>query len=558
MSEKYKILIERAGVNHVKVFKSEGNGYENYWNFPLKGDDEPVILQEFYTYSNFIIVNSHGSILVCDADTKKTLLDYKFNSEYNCNTVFSLDRSQLYINYKEGSKDYLAAVDLKNFTIDVIELPYTILVKVLQIRQDGCLLFYEVDLVYVNGKKLYKHFYHVFDRNTKVITKFELPDAPHHDFEIFFPVIDYISNSAVYPSYGDVVIKNNNKGETFFDFSVIFLDLNTFNVRNIISVRDFTKDQLGVSDYYCEEIAEQLNSVQKNEDYYEAIMEFYENLTTIKVTENGLWLCWRGGILRKINENGILSPLLVTSLLPNSSMNGMFNHACFHSELYFINNDVIILREHNDYYKSIMPEFSSLNTDTPIALEFTSISLDELYALKYSKEQINEIEEQDYIVIHVEDLSTNEGFTQALDKIVNVVSDLKSAGIGSILKFIMKDTKGQKIQEPEFFAGAVNHDPELIQSIVETFIKNPGAKYLYRNEEETALCYAVFELAKQCDQYLATVLQYLDVIDLDHDVFNRENVLPLLQERYSTEEITKKMKAVSEDLAEWYDYYCEG
>lgn len=36
------------------------------------------------------------------------------------------------------------------------------------------------------------------------------------------------------------------------------------------------------------------------------------------------------------------------------------------------------------------------------------------------------------------------------------------------------------------------------------------------------------------------------------------NCISTLKERFNSKELTQKMKAVSEDLAEWYDYYCEG
>jgi hypothetical protein len=57
-TEKYKVFTETEGVNHVQVFKASGNNYINDWNFPLKGDDQPIIFKEFYTGVYFIVMEN--------------------------------------------------------------------------------------------------------------------------------------------------------------------------------------------------------------------------------------------------------------------------------------------------------------------------------------------------------------------------------------------------------------------------------------------------------------------------------------------------------------------
>lgn len=555
--EKHKISIERKGVNHVKIFKLKQEAqYENYWNFTLKGDDEPLIIKEFYTDSKFIIVNWSGWIRAFDVDTKEMILDHNLNVIRNAKAVFSLDKTKLYVAFTEG-KNYVATIDLDTLKITITELPDEIFINALQIRKDGCLLFYEITSKYANGKEIFKHFYSVLDLNTATMEKFELPFTPHSDFDSFIPVIDVVNNMAILPTYEDVLVKTDHEGENLFEFKINFLDLNTFE-STALFVRDFTKRQLSCSDYDSEDMAEKFISLEKDDEYYEAAREFYDNLNTIKVVEDGIWLCWNGGILRKINKNSILSPLLVTSILPDSTVTGMFSHLSFLSELYAIDNSVIVLETYNtNYYKAKMPVFDPEQTENPVALEFMKTSLEDLFGLNYSDNQKQEIEELDFIKIEVEDLTVKEGFTQALLQIENVVSDLDALGIGSILLFIIKDRKGKSMEEPEFFAEAIKYEPKLIESIIEKFIQNRNAKYIYRHAEETALCHAVFELAKKGDKHITTVLKYLAAIDLDHDVFNIENTFPVLQETFTTSILSQKMKSISEELGEWYEYYLE-
>jgi hypothetical protein len=557
MSELYKIIIEQEGVNHVKVFKAEGDAFVNDWNFPLKGDDEPIVLSVFYTESRFVLMNWNGWIRAYDSDTKELVFDHKLNGSVDAKAVLSLDKSKLYVALTLDSSAYLIQISLDTFAIETLELP-DIYNDLLQIRKDGSLLFYKEDSKFLEDKKVYTHFYSVLDVHTKNIEQFEFPYAAQYPFNEFKPVIDIDNNWAIMPAYEDITHKTNSAGETVFEFKIVLFDLNSFEIVALLSVRDFTKDQLGYSEHDCYEMNELFLATERKKAYYNSLREFYENLTSIKVVADGFWICFRGGILRKIDLNFNLSPLLATSSRANNSTEGIFQHGHFHSHLYQIDEQKIILAEHLNLYKASMPEINSADIETPIALTFEETRLEEIFNLRSSTENKNEVELRDYIQIEVKDLTKKKGFTDALKQIETVVSDLNAAGIGSILKFIINDTKNKTFEEPEFFAKAIEHDSKRIVSIVKKFIGQPKSQYIYRNPEETALCYAAFELAKLGDQYETTVFQYLAAIDLDHDVFNKEYILPLLEENYNHDELLKKMKKVSKELAEWYSYYCEG
>jgi hypothetical protein len=68
--EKYKIIVEKKRVNYVKIYKSEGNGYVNDWNFPLKGNENSIFFKEFYIETKFAIVNWGGWVRVYDASNQ--------------------------------------------------------------------------------------------------------------------------------------------------------------------------------------------------------------------------------------------------------------------------------------------------------------------------------------------------------------------------------------------------------------------------------------------------------------------------------------------------------
>lgn len=556
-SEKYKIITENKGINHVKTFKSDGNSYVNEWNFPLLSDDEPIVFKEFYTETKFAIVNWDGWIRLYDASTKETLLDYKLNGKINSSALLSFDKSKLYVAFTPNYKNsYLAILELSTYELSTVELRDNYRDSI-GIRKDGCLLFYNHDSEKIDNIKVYRHFYSVLNLETQKLNLYELPFAPQFSFNNFKPAIDIKNNCVIFPALDEVVIKTNDNGETLFEYKIILIDLNTFEIQHILSVRDFPKNQLGCYDYNCESMANQFLSDERSKNYINALRDFHEDLNTIKVVPDGFWLCWRGGILRKINSDLSMSPLLVTSSIPRSTLKGIFTHHGFHSHLHQIDHSTIVFTDGRDFYKTSMPSLETADVDTPIALNLEETSLDELYNLSYSKKKKAEIKNRDKILIEVKDLSTKESFIDALTQMETMVSDLKALGIGKILLFSINDTKGNTLEEPEFFEMAIEYAPERMKAIIEKLIQNNKIKYIYRNSEQTVLCHAVFELAKKGDAYLTTVLQYLNAIDLDHDVFNTENLIPMLEEIYTVKNLEKKIKKVSSDLAEWYAYYRE-
>lgn len=555
--EPYRILIEREGTNHVKVFKAERNSYVNDWNFPLKGDDKPIIFKDFYTESRFAIINWDGWIRLYDTNTKATLVDHKLNGDSNTSAILSLDKTKLYVTYKEHTGyDNLVIFDVNTYELQTLALPAHYKVPI-QMRKDGCLLFYKHDWEYIADEKVYKHFYFVLNIETLKINQFELAFAAQFSFGDFNPVIDITNNRIIMPLYDDVATKKTTSEELVIDYRIALFDLSTFDVTHILSVRDFTTNQLGCYESVNEKMAEVFLGSKRDKNYIKMQREFFKNLNTIKIVEDGMWLCWRGGIVRKINSDLSLSPLLVTHSMSNNSVEGMFNHGYFHSHLYHVDKTTLVLAEHLNFSKTFLPNIEGADIETPIPLHLESTSLDELYNITYSKENIKEIELPGSIQIKVKDLATTESIMKALYQIETIVSDVKAAGIGKLLLFIFKDEKGNTKSEPAFFAEATSIAPDRIQQILEKLIANNSIKYLYRNEEETVLCHAVFELVQNGDSYFNTVIKYLDAIDLDHDVFNRENLIPYLEETYSVEVLQKKTKAMSSKLGEWYEYYRE-
>lgn len=557
---KYKLIIEREGINQVKVFEKQKNDfYTNNWNFSLKGDDEPIILSEFYNENQFVIINWNGWIRLFDANSKVSLLDYNLNGNIDAKAVFSIDKSKIYIVLKDKEyKTFLATLCLVSHKVQLQELG-NYFSSYLQIRNDGCLLFYKQDWEYENNKKVYSHGFTVYNPVTQKKCYYSLPYVPSSSYDVVKPFIDAQKNIGIMPYYGNVTVNAGEDNSTLFEYKIMLFDLNSFEIE-LLNVRDFEESQLGCFDYNSKELANQFLNPNDNEQYQEeALIEFCDNLNSVLFVNDGFWLCWRSGIIRKVYEDKTLSPLLVTSSMSNMSIVGMHKFTTFHSYLHKIEDKKVVLFEHSDYYIFDLPDIANVNSEVSIPIQLKKVTIEEIEKLTYTQESLKEIVNLDKILISVTNLSNEEENIDALKQIENKISNIAELGIGTKLVFHIEDKKGTILNEKDFFEKVIvlKSAPKIVQSIIEKFCQYPKAKYVYRNEEETALCHAVFILAKQGESYLHTILRYLDTIDLDHDVFNRENLIPYLEEQYTRDFLIKKIQLVSEDLLEWMEYYWE-
>src|SRR5690606_31131741 len=145
-----------------------------------------------------------------------------------------------------------------------------------------------------------------------------------------------------------------------------------------------------------------------------------------------------------------------------------------------------------------------------------------------------QIKERGKVVIAVDDLTSEKDFQDALQQMIALTEDIDAIGCGDQLAFLVRDQNGKAMDDSQFFKAAskIEGSAEKIKKIVENFANYPDAARLYINEEETALCYAVYELACFGPAYIPTIFRYLSVIDEDHDVFNTETLIPFLMETY--------------------------
>lgn len=540
-SPSYKVNIVIDGINHVEVRQVTAVGEEVVWAFPLKGDDEPIVLQEFYTPTKFVVVNWNGWVRAFDIDAREMIFNRKMNGSINSKALLSLDKQSLYVINKINSDSKLSIFSLEDFNeLGVYSLPDNTYSSYLQIRQDGALLMYFEDEERTPEGKKWIHGYNVLYPETLHIDRFEMQYPQSAQFGAKAPVISSSKNIGVMPYWGEVETKKNESGNPVFIYKVMVFDLNTFDVISIIPVRDYPISQLDCYESSCEKMAEVFSSDVSNSDYEETLTTFCEDLNSIVFDkkEDAFWLCWRGGIVRKVSLNNPISPLLVTSFLPNTTgTQEPFGFPFFHSQLIQIEDGYLVLEEHNNKYMMNLQGVNLNSGDVYISIALTSFA-EEGGNIKASPELEQIMEEKGKVVVKVADLTLQESYFDALDQIVSLTEDIDAIGCGEQLAFLIKDNNGTTMDDQQFFKAAISYSgaAEKIKGIIENFVKYPKADRLYITAEETALCYAVYELACSGPEYFPTIFRYLSVIDEDHDVFNTETLIPFLMETYADTE----------------------
>ena len=537
----FDLKVELDGINQISVLKkSSSSGSEVVWTFPLVGDDEPIILQEFYTASKFVIVNWDGWIRAFDVQSREKIFDRKMNGSVDSSALLSLDKQSLYCVNRIDRDRQFSIFSLNNFKEEVSYLlPKDTYSSYLQIRQDGALLMYFEDEGRALEDKKWMHGYNVLYPETLHIDRFEMQYPQSAQFGVKAPVISSSKNIGVMPYWGKVEVNKDVAGNFVFVYKIMIFDLDTFDVLQVLPVRDYAVTQLECYESECEEMAQLFSAGVLNDDYNDALTTFCQDLNSIVFDEmeDAFWLGWRGGIVRKVGLDGRLSPLLVAYSVPNNATQGAFEHKTFHTSINKIEADFIILEEHNVLYKMPLQ-----NVDLSAKTAFIPIGLQKIEedaaVLAVSDEIEQQIKERGKVVIAVDDLTSEKGFQDALQQMTELTKDIDAIGCGDQLAFFVKDNKGEALDDSQFFKAAtkIEGTVEKMKAIIENFANYPRAARLYINEEETALCYAVYELACSGPAYIPTIFKYLSVIDEDHDVFNTENLIPFLMETYTNTE----------------------
>ncbi|CAM1340973.1 hypothetical protein [Tenacibaculum amylolyticum] len=549
---KYLIETKRDGGNHVQVLKKhKENHYTLAWTFALKGDSAPIVLAEMYNDDCFVIGNWNGWIRIYSISKKELIFEKNYEGKINTRAQISEDKTKLYVSV--GRTMTMEIISLIDFSIlKTIELSEYVESQFFTLINEEKIIYYEPDS-YDDT-----HGFYVLNPVSEELKFFPVKYPQWDDLEPFNPVINVQQNVGVMPLTDDIEIKKNEEGVSVFVLKIMVFDLDTFEITNIIPIRELSVEHLGYKENDNEKIAEELKTKEDEEEYQEAVAKLInDHIYSIVFDDNGsLWISFRGGIVRNVTLEGTLSPLLATESL-NDNDSGVFKHPYFHSRIYKVKEDTIILREHSETYKMPYSKEELKSTQKVIAKKVMSTKP---YEIIISTEEEQVIEEHKMVVVDVSDVDLELSYIAALDEIIKLTTAIDDIRSGHVLQFRVKNSNG--VEDDEVFfnkAIQVKGGEERIVKIIENFVAYKDSARLYSDYEVTALAHAMYALADTSEKHIDLAIQYLGAIDFDHDVFNRESLLQLLKEKYHKEygdQIVEKLSQL-EFGESWVEDYTE-
>lgn len=532
----YQIIIEHDHINHVKVVEKSENDYLLVWSFSLLGDNQEVYFKEFYTATKFVIVNKDGWLRAFDVEHKEKLFEMKLHGR-SASAVFSPDHTMLYVGYTKKRAlfqytNHLVSFSLKDFKVTGSwKLPDDAYSGHLQMRGDGRVLSYynRTELSDDNEDEwVSQHGYAVFDPITSRLEYYNIKFSPRASCIERKPAIDTAKNIGVMPYWGDVEVQTNAEGERLFVYKIIVFDLTYFNILRILPVRIYKKSDLPNVYNTRKEMAKTLEKNTSGKDYDGMLSKFCEDLFSIEFDryESAVWLCWRGGMVRKANSNGTLSPLLHIQIRGQEGFYQPFLSFLERVERHFLT----VGTSNGSKYKLSLSDVDLTSQQELIPAEAVELKI-------VAKDPVKEkqlLEERCKVVMSVDDLTRPESLLLALDQMIRLTEDIPALGFYDRLAFLVKDSNGLTMDDREFFkkASPLPGATEKIKKVVDNFIKYNDAQSLYIDSQETALCHAVYEISHSSPAYIETALRYLAVIDEEHDVFNAETLIPMLMDVY--------------------------
>ena len=543
MNKIYHIDIEKIGSNQVRISRDiDEKTREVEWIFNLDGDSEPIVLKEFYTPTKFLIMNWNGLLRAYDAEIKQKIFERDFNAPMDCFGQIARRGLKLYVSHEKDRQNNLTVISLDDFTeLSEHPLPKPINIEYFRERKDGKLLYYyRGENVAAEGDDKWFHGFQVVDPDTGESQNFPMQGPPTEDFDRKGPTLDLERNIGAMPNWDDVEFYIGGDGKPRFIAKIDLFDLVTFERIYTIPVREFKTEHLTTSESEDEKTAAILLSDERGESYDDARQTFVDNLNSIcfAESEDFIWLCWRAAVVRKISLDGArMSPIIAGVKIPNNTIEGKpFEFRYTHTYLESIHNDGLLLREHSEKYWLSLNGVDLNSEDEIIPVELEGLPEDKQIKTILPEKFNQKIEEMGKIVVEIENLKKENSILNALDQMINLTQDIGSIRQGMDFAFLLRDRKGNTLDEEEFFKQAVRirGAAEKIRQIIGNFVSYPDADSLYINEEATALCYAVYELAMSDPEYIDTALSYLAVMDFEHDVFCREVLIPHLIEKYGS------------------------
>ncbi len=583
MDQAAHVITSDNGTDHVEVI-ADGALVRQFVPYT---DGSSVTFCELLDDRRLAVLDERGRLRLYDLRENALFHEHDFRSDIGgCGAVLAPDRRTLYLTtFMLGAR--LVVYDLQRLELrQRHELPTHAETKHFWIDPAGRLLFYILSGSWDDADQ--HQSIHRLDPATGAGEDFPLAAPPPEFFDRKLPVFDFIHGYGI-RRYYEVVVADTPEGPRFVNQVAVF-DLETFTDRHLIATREYPPGQLGYgpSDEPDNAVAQILAAPADTGAYHHERGEFVDDLRSIHPCTDSpaFWVCFRDGILRRLALDGSARSALVGfDRLPGREAQDPFARKYFHASIrsdLSRDNHIVVTGNHVEL-AAFDPTALDL-ADEHALITVTPEPVDPPSATR-SPAQAQQTEDLDRTVIPVADLDDPAAILTALDDLVARCADIDALRRGHSLLLVFReasfrggaassrlrrtpaaaalaaqgrrassegpvfcDPAGEELDEDAFFARAVELDggPERIATLLRRFIAFPGHEDLYRDEETCALSGALHALVLHDARWLDLYADYYHQLDVEHDVFNHETMLPAIFTRYAWSPPLLRLLAVLE------------
>lgn len=549
--------------------EAEGGGSEPLWVFELIESSGSVSMTEYYRPGCCAVYDRYGRFFHIDFTGRSQCLihDYEMES-FDARGVISSDKKRLQVLFEKDGEHYLQCWQLPQQEGDgfIAESPikldlsgeeddddddddeldyYISTLDSLFTGPDNSLIIHRTDDCYDDeGERLgYQYLIRIdaVDGRARVLP---LPAPPvKWDPEEGVIAIDSRRGLLAQPAVTSLKTVKTADGQQGFLFEIDLFDLGQGELLRTVPVRILLQDQLASHAGDDVEMAAHLTALaagKQGDGLTLSHRRFLENLYNIRFCreEEALWLCWRGGIVRKVSLDGQWrSPLYVTANVTDSTLNGPFEHRLLHVEFICCEPEPLLSDGRRFGHQHPRPLPASL-PDAPAAMdEWQSVELRTVYMddnWQLSEQQRRDINRLGKTVIEVSDLNSDVALGFALRRLALKTEEMAWLRRGNRIAFLFEDETRQW-DEDAFFRRAVQlpDGPERMARLIEDFCNYEEADCCYCDYEKTTLADCAFQLAMEDPGRLPLLSRYLNVLDMDHECFFTQDGIYKLIEKYA-------------------------
>lgn len=384
-SSKYRFELRRGSDNYVLGVFSRANDWfddpEIVFEIPT---DEPLRLWEFISETRIAIVDWYARVWIYEVEEPDLVFQHSFSTALTGKAVLSEDLSQMHIIYDKDDYHH-AIIDLDKLEI-ISDKKYPLsYVRHCELYKDSLMLYF------CSKRKGWNHGYDIIDLKTGEHRKQALPDTKLDDSDKKSPYIDHKNDKIVFPYYTEVAYREDADQGDIFTFQVAVVDLKTFELEKVIPVRDMPMRLLECYEDDAQKAATNLKlkpepETEEEKKWQKAVKTLNGNLNSLTFDEDGksFWICWRGGIVRRVDYDGNLSPLYAkVQDLGEGKMSPPFEDHFNHSVLYNIYPDRLVILEHSIFAQIRMEDLKgkdemSANIEDVCPVQILSIPEDDL------------------------------------------------------------------------------------------------------------------------------------------------------------------------------------